>query len=77
MRIYFEHTLFHRFPHSSQAITRTNQIWPDLSFGFVNKRSGYEIIESVRIRSLCFKMMILASACSHIPAYNELVLLVM
>ena len=26
-----------------QVITFTNRIWPDLAFGFVDKRSGYEI----------------------------------
>ena len=34
----------YRLSHSWQAITCTNQIWPDLAYGFVNKRSGYEII---------------------------------
>ena len=43
LRIYFELALFHRLSHSWQAIKCTNRIWPDLAFGFVNKRSGYGI----------------------------------
>ena len=43
LRIYFEHAPFHCLSHSGQVIMCTNQIWPDLAFGFVNKRSGYVI----------------------------------
>ena len=43
LRIYFEHAPFHCLSHSWQVIMCTNQIWPDLAFGFVNKRSGYVI----------------------------------
>ena len=37
LRIYFKPALL------CQVITFTNRIWPDLAFGFVDKRSGYEI----------------------------------
>ena len=36
LRIYFQHALFNRLPHSCQAIASTNRIWPDLAFGFAN-----------------------------------------
>jgi len=39
----FKPVLVFSLSHSWQAITCTNPIWPDLAFGFVDKRSGYKI----------------------------------
>ena len=46
LRIYFKHVFVHRLLHSWQVITWTNQVWPDLAFSLVNKRSVYEIKRS-------------------------------
>ena len=40
--------------HSSQSKKLNFSTWPDLAFSFVNKRSGYEIIKTCKLVTICY-----------------------
>ena len=39
---------------SSQSKKLNFSTWPDLAFSFVNKRSGYEIIKTCKLVTICY-----------------------